>query len=317
MGDRDQLASVEAGSVLGDICPPEAGHTFSTDFCRSVREVTGMTVEAAAADSRAPVGLLDCIVTLHRSHRFSKDSGIGAVSAAVRQGRVQEVLSRLKKPGSAEPVRWMDGGADAVRTRIARGYQRFLQARQPQEALELLDHFKVLCAVNKGPYGVAALNALAVSVLESAGAIRPGGRVWYPGRPVVILRNDYHVGVFNGDQGVAWPGPGGRLYVYFTGAGGDVRRIAPSRLPEHDTAFAMTVHRSQGSEFDDVLLVLPVRDTPLLTRNLIYTGITRARKQAWIWARPEILAASISRTVDRSSGLRNALWGPAPPAEEQ
>jgi exodeoxyribonuclease V alpha subunit len=162
---------------------------------------------------------------------------------------------------------------------------------------------------------VDAVNRLAELLLARKGLIRPDAALaspWYAHRPVLVTRNDYALGLFNGDIGMTLPddASGGRgLFVFFPGGSGGTRRFLPYRLPEHETAYAMTVHKSQGSEFDDVLLVLPDRDSPLLTRELLYTALTRARKTVTIWARRSILAAAITRRIERTSGLREALWG--------
>jgi exodeoxyribonuclease V alpha subunit len=118
--------------------------------------------------------------------------------------------------------------------------------------------------------------------------------------------------LFNGDIGITLPVPGSNskeLYVYFSGNSGELRRFLPYRLPEHETVFAMTVHKSQGSEFENVLFILPNRDYPVLSRELFYTGITRAKKNVWIWGTKEVLKATISRKIERRSGLKDALWG--------
>jgi exodeoxyribonuclease V alpha subunit len=127
---------------------------------------------------------------------------------------------------------------------------------------------------------------------------------------VLLTRNDYALGLWNGDVGVLWPDPdaGGALRAWFEHPEGGLRRVAPSRLPGPETAYAMTVHKSQGSELDRVVLVLPDRPTPLLTRELLYTAITRAREGVEVWGSPAVLTAAIEARVDRSSGLRDALW---------
>jgi exodeoxyribonuclease V alpha subunit len=172
----------------------------------------------------------------------------------------------------------------------------------------------ILCATRKGPFGVEAVNAYVETALKRMGFIRETGfhrREWYPGRPVLITRNNYDLGLFNGDIGITLPDQSstdGRLYVFFSGSEGDVRRFLPSRLSDHETAFAMTVHKSQGSEFDHVLLVLPDRDSPLLTKELVYTGITRARKEVTLWGSETIIRTAVSRKIKRASGLKDALW---------
>jgi exodeoxyribonuclease V alpha subunit len=155
-----------------------------------------------------------------------------------------------------------------------------------------------------------ALNALVEQILKKERLIEKNTR-WYPGRPVLITSNDYHLGLFNGDVGIVLPDSqaNDELRVFFLAADGAVRKFHPLRLPEHETVHAMTVHKSQGSEFARVLLLLPDRDVPILTRELIYTGITRAKRRVAIWGTEAVFRAAISRRIERSSGLRDALWG--------
>jgi exodeoxyribonuclease V alpha subunit len=125
----------------------------------------------------------------------------------------------------------------------------------------------------------------------------------------MISRNSYRIGLFNGDIGLTWPDSDGRLSVWFRKECGELRAVSPQRLPEHQTAFAMTVHKSQGSEFDSALLILPDQDTPVLTRELVYTGCSRARRQVILMAQENTVDQALSRTIQRASGLSEALWG--------
>jgi exodeoxyribonuclease V alpha subunit len=165
-----------------------------------------------------------------------------------------------------------------------------------------------------GPYGAYSLNRLAEEVLKKEKLIQADiskEYPWYRGRPVLITKNDYSLGLFNGDMGITMSDPkedGSDLYVFFPDASGGVKRYSPYRIKEHETAFAMTVHKSQGSEFDHVCLIFPDRDYPVLTRELVYTGITRARKSVFIWGSEHVLKAAVSRRIKRASGLRDALW---------
>jgi len=143
--------------------------------------------------------------------------------------------------------------------------------------------------------------------------LRNGGYIqtdsdWYAGRPVMITRNDYNLRLFNGDIGVALPDVDGALKVYFRDDEQGIRAVSPLRLPEHETVYAMTVHKSQGSEFENVLLILPDRDSPVLTRELVYTGITRSSGTVRLWLREAIFKLAVNRRVERTSGLRDALW---------
>lgn len=175
--------------------------------------------------------------------------------------------------------------------------------------LAAFDRFRVLCAHRSGPFGTAALNRYIEALLHAARRIETR-HAWYPGRPVMITRNDYQLRLFNGDVGITLPAAeaGGRPRVYFPTADGGVRGLPPFRLPAHDTVYAMTVHKSQGSEFDEVVLVLPDDHSPVLTRELLYTGLTRARSRTTVCGSEEAVRAAVARRLQRSSGLREALW---------
>ena len=176
-----------------------------------------------------------------------------------------------------------------------------------------MQRFKILCTLNSGPLGVQAVNQLAEQVLSRKNLIQLNpnrDNPWYAGRPVLITRNDYQVGLFNGDIGIAMADDLQRkvLSVFFPDNAGGVRRFHPYQLPEHETVYAMTVHKSQGSEFEEVLFILPDKDVSILTRELIYTALTRARKKITVWGTLSIIRSAIARKIERTSGLRDALW---------
>ena len=179
-------------------------------------------------------------------------------------------------------------------------------AAAPQEALQALEHGRILCALRDGPSGVEGLNRLAESVFRRQGSIPPG-QDRYRGLPVMVLQNDYTLGLFNGDTGVLWPDEDGTLQAWFPQEGGGPRPVAPARLPSWQPAYASTVHKAQGSEFTEVLLVLPEADTPVLSRELLYTGITRARRTIRVYGRRELLVQGMRRRMVRHSGLAEAL----------
>jgi len=156
---------------------------------------------------------------------------------------------------------------------------------------------------------VVAINLLVEQILREEKLIKPDTN-WYPGRPVLITRNDYNLRLFNGDMGIVLPDPSANddLRVFFLATEGTLRKFHPFRLPQHETVYAMTVHKSQGSEFGKVLLLLPDRESPVLTRELIYTSITRAKEGVEIWGAEDIFCTAVSRCIERSSGLRDALW---------
>jgi exodeoxyribonuclease V alpha subunit len=171
----------------------------------------------------------------------------------------------------------------------------------------------VLCAVREGPLGVEALNREVEAALVQSGSLPPAPRGIAgvaAGRPILVNRNAPHLGLYNGDVGIT--DLSGRSRAFFDAGAGDagsLRSFGIARLPAHELVFAMTVHKSQGSEFDEVVLVLPDEPIPLLTRELVYTAITRARDKVILHARPEVLAAAVARRTTRASGLRDALWG--------
>lgn len=319
IGDKDQLASVEAGSVLGDICDRDVMHGFSAPFKKRIQELTTANIESVVKTADAQSDLQDSIVVLHKSYRFAAGSGIGALSRAVNRGDADAALGILGDVAE-KSLSWQHLKSDAylmeaLSEQILSAYQPYLAARDPAEALHRLERFKILCALNIGPLGVHAVNRLAEQVLSRHNLIQPdtsGENPWYAGRPVLITRNHYALGLFNGDIGVTLPpaGTGDREWVVFFRANdGGVRRFLPHQLPEHETVYAMTVHKSQGSEFDDVLLILPNKDVPILTRELVYTALTRARRKITIWGTPAILRSALTKKIQRTSGLRDALWG--------
>jgi len=312
VGDKDQLASVEAGSVLGDICDRDKDHGFSERFCKRFEEITQEKFDVAGVHNKNNSALEDCIVVLKQSFRFDADSTVGRLSRRVNRGDFEKVLELLKTHGQISWQEILNPKAlfRALSQEIIKGYSGYIDTTDPLKALERFNRFQILCAVNIGPYGVNALNRLAEQILKQEGLINPD-QEWYRGRPIMITRNDYNLGLFNGDMGITLPVPGSgnqQLHVCFPGDSGAFRRFLPYRLTEHETAFATTVHKSQGSEFDDVLLVLPDKDYPVLTRELLYTAITRAKYNISIWGNQDIIKTAVLRKIERTSGLRDALW---------
>ena len=353
LGDRDQLASVEAGAVMGDLCA--GAGAYAPETVAWVAEVSGQVL---TPDAAVPAdGLAQQTVVLRQSRRFA--GPIAQIALAVNRGAGAEALALLRAASAGElalvqgadaqavarlAVHGRPGvggrdGADLVNAAdsaegtngtngvdgAAGGYAACLQllARRPADAAlfepwarELLTRFdrvRVLCAVREGPWGVAGLNAAIEGLLVQQGLLQRRGE-WYEGRPVMVTRNEPALGVFNGDIGLVLAAPGddggGAWRAWFL-EGSSLRSVATSRLADVETAFAMTVHKSQGSEFAHVLLVLPEDDSPVLTRELIYTGITRA-KQAFtlVAAEPARLVTACSRLTRRLSGLGAMLEAP-------
>lgn len=305
LGDKDQLASVEAGMVLGDLCGRGRSGT-GPDW-------TSLS-EAMAAQPRRPSGrasIAEHILVLDKSYRFAGTSGIGALAQAVNLGDSEAVFSLLRSD-RYQDIALLEveaqGLPEYLHRQVLPGYAAYLQAGSPEEALAAFGRFRVLCAIRDGPFGVAGLNRLIEQGLRAKGLIR-GAQAMYRGRPLLVTSNDYSQGLFNGDLGLVLTDPGSPTpRVYFATSTG-TRSLLPGRLPAHETVFAMTVHKSQGSEFDEVLLVLPERDSPVLTRELIYTAITRARHRVTILGSPASLELALASRVERSSGLLEGLWG--------
>ena len=286
LGDRDQLASVAPGSVLADLADA-----------------------AAAPKSR----LRNALFVLTKNYRFGNENAIYRLSSAVRTGDANSALEILGQrcdelgsrplPASAQ----LSGQLEAL---LVERYRRYCTEKNPEKALNEFGRFKIVCAVRQGPFGVEKVNSLIEDILYQRGLIPDPSRP-YPSKPILITKNDYQTRLFNGDIGVILPDPNDsesdQLWAWFIGAEGSLRRLSVGRLPEHELAYAMTVHKAQGSQFEEVLFVLPDRDSPVLTRELVYTGVTRASKGVEVWYKEEILRASVERKAVRHSGLREAL----------
>lgn len=309
LGDRDQLASVEAGSVLGDICSWPEQLTYSAEQNQQLQQVCALS--ATLPEGNNP-GFADCLAQLRKSYRFHDQSGIGHVARAVNQGNPRQVAKVLttgypdlsQQPLTAEAYEAMLNQVVTFHVGLIRALRG---GESAAELLARLTQLQLLAALREGPYGVAGLNERIRKGLTERGMIQTDSQ-WYAGRPVMITRNDPGLSLFNGDIGIAVPDETGRLKVWFESQG-QVRGILPSRLPEHDTVYAMTVHKSQGSEFDQVLFILPPTPSPLLSRELLYTGITRAKKELALYATDHVLRHATSSRTERYAGLATRLWG--------
>jgi exodeoxyribonuclease V alpha subunit len=307
VGDKDQLASVEAGSAFRDICTPGSELGVSVSLAEVFAKITGEKLDGTSRD-QAPIHSV--VVELRRNYRFTPGAGIGELSNAVNRGDAVAAIAVLKRGGS---IRWrpMPSAKNferVLRERVFPRFEKLVRLSDPALALKQLAEFAVLCALRRGPFGAETVNALLEGMLRETGLIDGAGR-YHTGEPIIIVRNDYNVGLFNGDLGIVLADTiTGELRVFFRGEGDEVLNFAPGRLPAHEPAFALTVHKSQGSEFHDALVILPERDAPVLTRELLYTGITRVRERVEVWASEEILRQTIERKIERSSGLRERLW---------
>lgn len=352
LGDKDQLASVEAGAVLGDLCRDAEAGWYSPQTRQWLEAVSGESLQAGGLqeDTQGAHPLAQQVVMLRHSRRFGEGSGIGQLARWVNQQQPEEAR-KLLSARSHDDVYGLSlkGEQDRTLERLLleghgegpQGYRHYLTLLRKQrppldsplegsrwtdwarEVLQAFDAFQLLCAVRKGPWGVEGLNQRVTDALLRARLI-DSDQQWYEGRPVLMTRNDYGLGLMNGDIGIALKLPEQEghgkqvLRVAFPrndGQGG-VRFVLPSRLNDVETVYAMTVHKSQGSEFAHTALILPDTLNPVLTKELIYTGITRAKD--WftlIESRAGVFEEAVKRRVKRLSGLMLELKDESEPTD--
>jgi len=306
LGDKDQLAAVESGAVFAELASRPG---FSAAGRDALAALCGVPPDVLPPPVDAP--LPDTVLWLTTNHRFGKDSGIGRLAADINAGRGGDTLQALRD-GAYADVRWLDEGRMPLREALIDAHAGYLDtvARDPADVAAALQAFAgvgVLAALRDGPRGVTQANEWIARHAQARapawGGASAGASPWFVGRPVMVLRNDPLLQLFNGDLGLALPDAEGRLQVFFGQAGGGFRAVAPARLPPHETAFAITIHKSQGSEFDRVLVLLPAQSHRVLTRELLYTAVTRARRGVTLAGGAEALAAAIGTPTRRRSGL--------------
>lgn len=368
LGDKDQLASVDAGAVLGELCQRANEGHYTPDTAAWLATITGTQVPDTLIDSNGQA-MDQAVAMLRKSYRFQQDSGIRALAEAVNGSNLDERMRRHMREAAFDDVIWLNGHIrkpelestlqqicqhavtgtpNAFRNqgqgRMVKGeqlpppvgYRHYLEilrdhslnADSPREAwdtlalgvLEAFNDFQILCALRRGPWGVEGLNDQIAEHLYSQKLI-PRSQGWYSGRPVLVTGNDYNLGLMNGDIGITFSVPWDKtasgevretLRVAFPSSDGtdNIRWISPSRLQQLETVYAMTVHKSQGSEFNHTCLVLPDRLSPVLTKELVYTGITRARNWfSLVTGDASVLSESVEQRVVRASGLASILGG--------
>jgi exodeoxyribonuclease V alpha subunit len=313
LGDMHQLSSVEPGCVFADLCeaadPERCGAAFAADFAAAFGRALPVP---AAADAST---LADAAVELTVSRRFAPDGKVARASSLINRCRsaaaADAAIAELQRPDPDFTVAPLPAlplasgrGAAAFRRVIAENYRELAAAADPAAAFAALERFRILTATRVGPFGSAAINLLARQLLF--GDASPDE--FYSGKPVLVLENDYDLGLFNGDVGVVFADGFGQRKVWFPdpAAPGAFRSIPPPLLPAHEEVFAMTVHKSQGSEFDRILLLLP-ESGEALTRELLYTGITRSRRGVTIFGDAAALRRAVLRKTARASGLADRL----------
>jgi exodeoxyribonuclease V alpha subunit len=313
LGDKDQLASVETGAVLGSICFPDPLNVFSETFGRQLAEICGEKTEV----SDALPGAQDCIIELKQNYRFSEESGIGHLSRAVKEGDALHSLALINAETFSDiHLSEISNPEDMIlllKEKVVKSYREYFQAvtSVSLEAGDLFDRFetfRVLCALRVGLWGSQHINAVIERLLAESGLINLTSQ-YYEGRPIMVVQNDYRMKLFNGDVGIVLRDPADqkKLKVFFRDKKKGLRSIAPERLPQCETVWAMTVHKSQGSEFDKVVLIMSDSDAPVLTRELLYTGITRTRFYVDIWTSRDVFMKTIQKQILRQSGLTDAI----------
>ena len=338
LGDASQLASVQPGAVFADVCragaePAGKDGTAGTEAGVRTRIGAGRgeRAPAAGADAGGPEAggagtggparpasspLAPCVVELVHNWRFEESGGIGRLAAAVMRGDASAVVAALRDPSDdstelrplPDPDRFEQLATHIADERFAPALREMRAIREPGEAVPL-SAFRVLCAHRVGAFGAERFNRLVERRLRALGLV-PANDVFYPGRPILVIRNDPRTGLSNGDTGFVLRDADHRTRVWFPelrDADGRPRLIAPSRLPPHESFFAVTVHRAQGSEYDEVAVALGPAESRVATRELLYTAVTRARRRVIVYGSQESLTSAVERATERSSGLRDML----------
>ncbi|KEY91560.1 exodeoxyribonucleaseV alpha chain [Candidatus Photodesmus blepharus] len=323
LGDRDQLASVEAGAVLGDICS-----FYQDGFSPTQRElIVALTGHQSLKVSSSIHNISDSLCVLNKNYRFNSTSGINQLAKAINSGKMSQVDLVWQKNFTDIEYYPLDSEYyEQMLKTIVKEYGRYLkkieeielhpelgqvecQQEQARMALEIFSQCRLLCAVREGNFGVNGLNQSIESALVAKKLIQIDG-IWYHGRPVMVTNNEYKLGIYNGDIGICLRDNSdikNRLKVFFQLSDGSIASLFPSCTPRHETAYAMTIHKSQGSEFDLTFIVLPLKFSSILTRELIYTGVTRAKKHLVLYADANILRRGIKIKTQRASGLIDRL----------
>jgi exodeoxyribonuclease V alpha subunit len=308
LGDKDQLASVEAGSLFGDLCQSQSGlNLFSSERQRLINTfIPDHQKQVPPAliidDNRHP--LFEHLVELRQSHRFVSDAGIGRFSKAIISND-QPVVQHFLNAKDDEQVYIDQAYSRELFEKFICGYEAFIAEKDTQKALQLMNNLRVLCAIREGEQGLYFINKAIEKYLHDRKRIRVNAE-FYENRPIILTRNYYDHGLFNGDTAIIRPDDKGILMAWFEDGNGGLKAVLPGYLSEAETVFAMTIHKSQGSEFNEVLVILPqATDVPILTRELLYTAVTRAKRKVYLQSSEEVLLAGSQRFVERASGIAN------------
>jgi exodeoxyribonuclease V alpha subunit len=302
LGDKDQLSSIETGSVFADLCAV-ATNQYQAKTVQYLHTVTSMRLTEVTCSN-----VIDNhIVCLLKNWRFNQSSGIGQLASAVNQGKAEQALTLLAQQDNVE-IKLIPPATLSV-IQLTSPWQIYLQALTAKVSIAALfsafNRFRILSALRRGMQGSIALNIQLEKQLLEQEKLYTRKR-WYHGRPIMITENSYRTGLFNGDIGITLLDNNGNASIWFQTSEGE-KGFSPVRLPQHETAWVMTIHKSQGSEFERVMMILPTKDSPVLTQKLIYTGMTRAKKRLEIISDAAILRLGIEREIPQATQIRNAL----------
>lgn len=308
LGDKNQLASVEAGSIFSDLCNAQPKlNVIPENWLPYWKKIGLDNPPISRPTETGSLHPLDGhMIELQKSHRFKRDAGIGKLANMVIQGEVE--ACRIFIQQTHADIFFSDNNhyLTAIQQMIE-GYSRYIQEPDILTAIQLFQQQRVLCAVREGPYGVDAINMHIENQLQLKKQLHKKD-AFYENRPVMVTGNYYDLQLFNGDIGLVRKNAQGQLSVWFETKSGELKQVSPAYLDGVDTAFAMTVHKSQGSEFDAVAVIIPPQDDlPILTRELLYTAITRAKKSVHLIGNPDSILASVERKVERGSGIQERL----------
>jgi len=305
LGDKNQLASVEAGSIFGDICLTQTiPNSFDKESKDLLSEIIG---ENTIEITKEPNLLTGKIIELQKSYRFDDNKGIGRISRLIINGKLKRKDLLFNSDNDLKSVFWTEDYQSYLFDDFIQNYEDYILEKDKTLALKKLNKVRVLCALQEGKQGVNYYNQKIIQYLKNKELIQPQGS-FYHNQPIIITQNDYHLQLFNGDVGIIRYNENKELKAYFEGADQTLKSFDPYQLSHLNTVFAMTIHKSQGSEFDKVVVILPQNeDLPILTRELVYTAVTRAKTQVLLQAPYKVIEKSVRHSVDRASGITDRI----------
>lgn len=299
LGDKNQLSSVDVGASFGEICSVKTGNSYSDELSRVLSNICGFNI---LRNNNSGAG--DSIIFLEKTYRFT--GSLKDFSQAVITGDYDRALNcvnnsevKMDNPETLSKFKKM------IEDDVLKYFGEISRADNAEEALILMEKFRILCAANVGQRGSDSVNKLVIDILDKHGVADKKER-FYHGKLIMIRVNDYRYELFNGDAGVIMK-ESDKFFCYFRNYDGSIKKIPVSMLPLYETFYACTVHKSQGSEFDHVTLVLPEKVNNSISRELVYTGITRAKKMVHVCACEHVFKKALDRLTERDSGLKDKL----------